>query len=119
MARRLLERFKMSKINKRWLLGSVVGAVCVLLIMFAVGSMLATRFDPYIRDQAIQYLSKRFESEVEIGKLSINIPRIPFMKLFWTRGRGVIAEVTGADIVMRHKGSRDVPPMFKMKSFHF
>jgi hypothetical protein len=108
-----------SILKNKWLIGTVVILVVGVIALFAVGSVFAKRFDPYIREQAIAYLSKGFDSEVEIGQLHINIPKIPFMKLFWNRGRGVIAEVTGENIVMRHKGRRDVPPMFNMKRFRF
>jgi hypothetical protein len=108
-----------SKLSKKWIIGSVVVVVAAVIGVFTTASILAKRFDPYIREQAIAYLSKGFDSEVEIGRLTVHIPKIPFMKLFWSRGRGVIAEVKGEDIVMRHKGRRDVPPMFNMKRFRF
>ena len=108
----------MSK-KKRWLIGiSAVLAVAAVAIVVAASSI-AKRFDPYIRQQAIQYLSQRFDSEVEVGKLRVEIPRIPFITLLANRGRGVIAEVIGEDILLRHKGRRDVPPMFAMKYFRF
>ena len=105
--------------RKRWLIGVTAAIVGVLACVFIAASIFAKRFEPHIRQLAVNYLSRRFESEVEIGRLSVNIPRIHSLQLFLTRGRGVIAEVLGQDIVLRHKGRRDVPPMFSMKSFHF
>jgi hypothetical protein len=47
------------------------------------------------------------------------VPQVPVLRLFLTRGRGAIAHVTCEDIVLRHKGRRDVPPMFAMKRIEF
>jgi hypothetical protein len=105
--------------KKRWLIGLSAAVTIAILGIFVAGSMLARRFEPYIKQQAIAYLSQRFQSEVEVGSLRVNIPSVPFMKLFVTRGRGVIAEVVGENILLRHKGRRDVPPMFAMKRFRF
>jgi hypothetical protein len=105
--------------KKKWLIGiAVVGALGVAGI-FIAASILAKRFEPYIKEQAENYLAKRFDSQVEIGHLSVNIPHIPALQLITKRGAGVIAEVTGQDIVLRHKGRTDIPPMFRMKRFRF
>jgi hypothetical protein len=80
---------------------------------------MAQRFEPYIKEQAVDYLKKRFESEVELASLKVSLPHLSPTKLVFTKGRGVIARVEGDGILMRHKGRRDVPPMFKMKSFRF
>lgn len=93
----------------------MLGIVGVLI----AASILSKRFEPYIKEQAINYLAKRFDSQVEIGRLSVNIPHIPALQLVTRRGAGVVAEVTGEDIVLRHKGRTDIPPMFRMKRFRF
>jgi hypothetical protein len=104
---------------KRGLIAAAIVVAVGTTSVFIAASVLAKRFDPYIRQEAITYLSKRFESDVEIGKLSIAVPHVPLMHMFWTRGKGVIAKVTGENIVLRHRGRRDVPPMFSMGRFEF
>jgi hypothetical protein len=76
-------------------------------------------FEPYIKEQAIEYLTKRFDSEVELASLTVSLPHLSPTKLVFTKGKGVIARVEGDGVLLRHKGRRDVPPMFKMKSFRF
>ncbi len=102
-----------------WWIGIGTTLVVAVIAVFVSASILGKRFEPYIREQAISYLSRRFQSQVEVGKISVNIPRIPPIQLFLTKGRGVIAEVVGSDIVMRHKGRTDIPPMIAMKHFRF
>jgi hypothetical protein len=41
------------------------------------------------------------------------------LRLLLTKGRGALARVEGEGISLRHKGRRDVPPMFAMKKFRF
>jgi hypothetical protein len=103
----------------KWWIAIAATLVVVVIGVFISASILAKRFEPYIKEQAVQYLSQRFQSEVEVGNLAVNIPRIPPVQLFLTRGEGVIAEVVGSNIVMRHKGRRDIPPMMVMKGFRF
>lgn len=109
----------MSKRNKRWLwIGLGIFGVAVAGI-FVAASLLVRKFEPYIKQQAKDYLSKRFDSEVEFGSLGVKLPSLPAYKILLTRGRGVITEVTGENIVMRHKGRRDIPPMFAIKNLKF
>lgn len=109
----------MSRILKRGLIAAAILVAVGVTAIFIAATVLAKRFDPYIRQQAIAYLSKRFESDVEIGSLTVTVPHVPLMHMFWTRGKGVIAKVTGENIILRHRGRRDVPPMFSMGRFEF
>jgi hypothetical protein len=80
---------------------------------------LTKRAQPYIRDQAIQYLQKRFDSEVEIGELRVSVPKISPLQLLFRDLRGASARVEGEEVVLRHKGRRDIPPLFVMREFAF
>src|SRR5262245_55121968 len=82
-------------------------------------SLMARRFEPYIRQQAIDYLRTGFDSEVELASFSISMPNVSSLRLLLTRGRGALAKVTGEGLVLRHKGRRDLPPMFAIKKFSF
>lgn len=81
--------------------------------------VLANRFEPYIREQAISYLQNRFDSEVELSSLRVRMPRLSSLQLLLSGGHGALAGVEGERILLRHKGRRDVPPMFVMKAFSF
>src|SRR5262245_3634380 len=109
----------MSSRKKKWLLAAGLTGVGLLITIFLVGRHMARRFEPYIKQQAIDYLKKRFESEVQIESLSVDIPRLSPAKAFFSRGKGVIARVDGAGILLRYRGRHDIPPMFAMKSFRF
>jgi len=109
----------MSKTQRRLLIGTGVLFVLGVAALLIAASILARRFEPYIREQAIAYLSKRFDSQVELAALRVRLPNTSPLRLLLTRGRGAVARVEGEGISMRHKGRRDVPPMFAMKRFRF
>jgi hypothetical protein len=105
--------------RQKWLIGCSACAVAALLALFIAARTLARRFEPYIRAQAIEYLSKRFDSHVELASLRVHVPNFSPLRLLLTHGRGALARVEGEGISLRHKNRQDVPPMLTMKKFAF
>jgi len=76
----------------------VVGALLVLVLVLiaaglVAGPMIKKRFEPYIRGQAIAYLSQRFDSDVALTSLRIRIPPMSPVHMLFTGGRGTLARV--------------------------
>ena len=109
----------MSKRKKYLVIGLVASVLLGFVLMLVVASRLAKRFEPYIREQAILYLRRRFDSEVELTALRVQMPQTSPLRLLLNRGRGAVARVEGEGLLLRHKGRKDVPPMFAMKEFSF
>ena len=109
----------MSKRKKRLLIGFSLFALAGVVAVAIAASILAKRFEPYIREQAILYLRTRFDSEVELAALRVRMPKTSSLRLLLSRRRGAIARVEGERLALWHKGRRDVPPMFAMKHFSF
>jgi hypothetical protein len=107
----------MTRTNRTWLVGIGVLLGLGFVVLAIAGYILAHRFDPYIRQQVILYLQRGFDSEVELTSLRVRLPRISPLNLLFNGGRGVLAHVEGEGVSLRHKGRRDVPPMFVMKKF--
>ncbi len=105
--------------KKKWLIGIGATAMLGIFALVVAASIMARRFEPYIREQAIEYLHKRFDSEVELALLRVHLPKTSPLRLLLTKGRGALARVDGEGISLRHKGRRDVPPMFGIKKFRF
>jgi hypothetical protein len=105
--------------KKRILIATGIAAVVVTFAVIIAAHRLAKRFDPYIREQAVAYLEKRFDSDVEIGSLTISIPQLSAANLVFRRGLGTFARVEGERISLRHRRNLDLPPMFVMKRFTF
>jgi len=107
---------------RRWKIAVTVGSLTVGACAVAVylgARHVSKRFEPYIRERAIEYLSQRFESEVELTALHVTVPKFSPVRLLLDRGRGSMARVEGEGIQLRHRGRRDVPPLFRMRSFQF
>ena len=103
--------------KKKWLIGIAAAALLGFAALVVAGSILAQRFEPYVREQAIEYLHKRFDSDVELATLRVHFSKTSPLRLLLTKGRGALVRVEGEGISLRHKGRRDVPPMFAMKKF--
>lgn len=107
----------MTKLKKNLLIVISIAIVCGFFGLIIASHLLARRIDPYVRQQVILYLQRRFESEVELDSLRISVPNTSALKALLNRGRGTTVRVEGQGVSLRHKGRHDVPPMFVMKSF--
>jgi hypothetical protein len=105
--------------KKKWLIGLAAVTAIVIIGSLVLAHRMSQRVEPYIRAQAIQYLQQRFDSEVEIGALRISIPKLSPLRLLARDLKGASARVEGENVVLRHKGRHDIPPMFVMKEFVF
>src|SRR6186713_1230599 len=108
----------MSKRSK-WAIGIGLVFGISLAVLAILASAMTHRLDPYIRQQVVQYLQKRFESEVEIHSIHVSLPNASSLRMFLTHRRGALAGVEGKGVMLRHRGRRDIPPLFVMKSFSF
>jgi hypothetical protein len=105
--------------TKKWLAGIGAAVAALVIAMAVTGYVLARRVEPFIREQVIAYLHERFDSEVEIAALRVRMRRASLVETLFNRGHGLIATVEGDGVQLRHKGRRDLPPMFAMKQFRF
>jgi hypothetical protein len=85
----------------RVLLYSLAG---LLLGFVAIAAFLAIRFQPIAREYFIAKLRERYQSDVELGKLTISL--IP------------VVRATGDNLVFRFNGRRDVPPLVQIRRFN-
>jgi len=105
--------------RKKWLIASALVFVVAAGGLFLAAFLLARRAEPYIREQAIQYLRERFDSDVELARLQVHIPSASPLRLLFAGGRGTLAQVEGTDLVLRQHGRSDVPPLFTIRHFSF
>jgi len=105
--------------KKKWLIGITVAAAVGIGALFIAGRQMAKNVEPYIRDQAVQYLQKRFDSNVEIGALHISVPKLSPLQMLSKDRHAAKVRVEGEHVVLRHQGRTDIPPLFRMKKFAF
>ena len=91
--------------------------IVVVAGLIVAGSILSRRIEPYIRQQAEQYLRARFHADVRIAALHVRLPKLSPVQMLLPRGRGTIATVEGEGIVMRMWGRPDAPPLFSIRKF--
>ena len=103
--------------REKWVAGSGAAVIAVLIGLIVAGSILSRRIEPYIRQQAEQYLRGRFRADVRIASLRVRLPGLSPLRILFTRGRGTIATVEGEGIVMRMRDRPDAPPLFAIRKF--
>jgi hypothetical protein len=107
----------MSKVRKRWLYAGVAVTTVGIAALFIAASVLSRRFEPFVREQAIQYMSERFDSDVKIATLRIKMPKLSPLNVLLTHGKGVTARVEGEGISMRYRNAPDLPQLFAINKF--
>src|SRR4051812_36533081 len=104
--------------RQKWAAGIAAAAVLALVGLYIAGVILSRRFEPYIRQQAEQYLRTRFHADAQIGALHVQMPRLSPLRMLFSRGRGELASLAGENIAMKLKGSRpELPPLFTIRKF--
>ncbi|MBI2687756.1 MAG: hypothetical protein HYX27_15705 [Acidobacteria bacterium] len=86
----------------KWLIAVLTGVPLAggFLLVF-LAKRHASKIEPYIRDQAVEYLRDKFRAQVEIGTLQIGLPPFSPTKLYLSKGRGVLASVTATGIRLK------------------
>jgi hypothetical protein len=109
----------MARNKKVWLVGIGVFLGLAVLGGFIVLRMLSRRFEPYIRQQAIEYLRQRFDSDVELSSLRVQLPKSSPLRLLMTRGQGGHVGIEGERLSLWYRGRHDRPPLFAIQKFGF
>jgi hypothetical protein len=84
--------------------------------LYYSAKQLAARFEPYIREQATTYLRDRFDADVELGALRVNLPKFSPVALWMNKGRGSTAAVEADNVVLRRSNAA---PLLNIKRFSF
>ena len=74
--------------KKRWLLWISVPLLLILVGVAIAARVLSRRIEPFIREQTVEYLRQRFDSDVEIGSLHVSMPIGSPLGVLLRRGRG-------------------------------
>lgn len=101
------------------MLAAAIVAVVIVVGVYIAGSRLSKHFEPYIREQAIRYLEDRFEAEVKIEALRVQVPRLSAWQWWNTKGRGIMGHIEAEGIEVRQRARLSQPPLLAMKSFAF
>jgi hypothetical protein len=104
---------------KRWLILGVVVCLAGAAGLFLASLYLVSRYQPAIRELAIDYLQQRFDAQAELTDLRVHLPEFSPLQLIWNRGHGTIARVEGHGLALRRKDFAGAAPIFVVKSFFF
>lgn len=101
----------------KWLLAAgLIGIPAVGgLTLLYLAKQHAAKIEPYIRDQAVAYLRDKFRADVEIASLKIDIPALSPVKMYLSKGAGVLVSVTGNGVSVK----KNANTMFSVQSMRF
>ena len=102
--------------RKRWLLGIGLAGFLTAVGLTVAGFVLAGQIEPYIRQQAIQYLSQHFDGDVQIETLHMRVPEISPLRLLLTRHWGT-ARIEGEGLFLRKRTDEGSVPLFFIRKF--
>ncbi|MBL8209718.1 MAG: hypothetical protein JNK87_03350 [Bryobacterales bacterium] len=99
-------------------------AAAVLLTAGATGIWLAVRkasenVEPYLREQVIAYLGKRFDADVRLDDLRITSKMASPWRTAMDGGRGAFLQVEARGIELKQHARADQPPLVKMQRLRF
>jgi hypothetical protein len=104
--------------KRNWIVGIGLFLVVAVAGLAVAASIAASRIEPYARQAAIRYLSRRFDCDVELHALRVRLPQTSLLRLILTRGRGISARIEGDGLSMRLKSQPAAAPLFAIRSFH-
>ena len=107
----------MTTTRRNWIITIAVAAGVVIAALVIAGSVLTKRIEPYARQVAVQYLSQRFDADVQLEALHIRIPKMSPLHLMLTRGRGISARVEGENLLLRLHRRPGAAPLFEIRNF--
>src|SRR5437660_5839713 len=82
----------------------LLSAAGILLVVLGIGmAVLVTHITPIVRARAIDMLRSRFDSDAEFGELHVMVLHGIFVR--------------GKNLVLRHRGRTDVPPLLDIREF--
>jgi len=105
--------------RKKWLVWICVPLLVILAGVAIAAQVLSRRMEPFLREQTVEYLRQRFDSDVELGSLRVSMPIGSPLGVLLRGGRGDLARVTGEGISLWHKHHHDRPPLVAMRKFTF
>jgi hypothetical protein len=107
-----------TKPAKYWLTGLAAIGLAILAA-FIAAAILARRFEPMLREQAVRYLSERFHSDVELAALHITPPKMSAVDILLRHGHGAMVGVEGDGLSMHFAGAPGLPPLFSIQKLSF
>ncbi len=104
----------------RWRVMWVGLAVAALLALMAGAALyLAGHLEPLLRDRTVEYLRKRFDGEVDLGRFDVSMPVRDPIRVLLEKGKGAHVRVRIDKIAVRHRGRRDIAPLLLMDHLEF
>jgi hypothetical protein len=103
----------------KWLAWTGLVMGIVLIGLFVAGMVLARRVEPFIREQTVAYLQKRFAADIELGSFRVSLPLYSPADILVRGGHGAKAHITAERVSLRPQNHTSASPLLAMRALHF
>ena len=76
-------------------------------------------FEPYLRDQTVAYLERRFDADVQLERLKVRLRWRSTWDVLVRRGKGAEAEVEAGGLRLRFRKDPRLPPLLQASGLRF
>jgi hypothetical protein len=97
---------------RKWILRAAVVLGIVVAALFVAGWILARRFEPFVREQAVRYLEERFGTGVEMASLRVSVSLVSLSKI-----RTAVLRVRGERLALPYRDRPGLPPLIRVAKF--
>jgi hypothetical protein len=97
---------------RKWAVRGAIALALVVLVLATAGWIAARRFQPYVREQSVQYLESRFGTGVELGSLHV---AVSFLSPWHPRTAKL--RVSGDHLKLPYRDRPDLPPLIVAGKF--
>lgn len=104
---------------RKWLIWG--GGALIVILAALIGSAwhLAGKLEPYVRERTVDYISGRFDGNVEIEKFDVSMPIRDPLKVLLNKGRGARMRVKASGILLRQRTAREGYPLLRIRQLSF
>src|SRR5512135_1450954 len=103
----------------KWFAWTGLAVGIVLVGLFVAGLLLSRRVEPFIREQTVAYLEKRFAADVELSSFRVNLPLHSPADIFIRGGRGARASIATGRISLRPRSRPGALPLLTLRALYF
>ncbi len=109
----------MTRRRKRWLLAAGAAVVAAAGGMALAGWWAARNAEPFLREQTVAYLERRFDADVDLQRVKVRLRWRSTWDVLLHRGEGAEAEVEAGPLTLRLRKDARLPPVLEASGVKF
>lgn len=105
--------------GNRWLLAAGAAVLAGAAALAVAGWWAARNFEPFLREQTVAYLERRFDADVQVDRLKVRLRWRSTWDMLVRRGKGAVAEVEAGRLALQFRREQGRPPLLAASGLKF